>query len=43
MASLPFVIERGIIAGFGLTEGKAVLSGRIDEVAKAIGNKIRDA
>jgi hypothetical protein len=41
VASLPFHIEREMTGGFGLTVGKLVLSGRIDEVVSAIRTNIR--
>jgi hypothetical protein len=41
VASLRFHIERETIVAFGLTVGKLILSGRIDEVVSTIGANIR--
>jgi pyruvate dehydrogenase (quinone) len=39
--SLPSHIEPGMVLGFGLTMGKLVLSGHIDEVVDTIEANIR--
>jgi hypothetical protein len=41
VASLRFHVAREMIVGFGLTVGKLVVSGRIDEVVSTIKTNIR--